>query len=784
MNTKKRKILSFFLSLLMAFSMVPFGELAGIDLTVQAEAAGVPGYNATAAVQWAKDHVYDVTSKLLGRGYWEAGTGDCANFVSQCIFMGGIDPVTDWMTNGYYAHFPAGSEGAWIRAPELYDFVTSIGGKSIKNPSASEVEPGDLIFYKKSGSSDMDHSAIVVEVSGNTVKIAAHTTLEKCYIADWRLDGFSPSGTYLVKMYGATCTEQVVRDVEVYTAPGNVDCKASPSSSAKKLFHTYKGEYYHVLEKKTVGGQTWGYTYGYGNDKIQWGWIPLSSMTYKGHYTTGPIDHLMGDWHQVVAPTCTTVGVEERECSRCGYTETRNMSIGGKHKNVVAATCLNPSYCTACGEILSDPLGHAMGDWIYISEPTCLTGGSRKCVCERCGYTETEDVPALGHDFVANVTIPTCTTDGQSYYQCSRCNYSYIEDSEWSAYAAIDTSNPQYAEFLNNPELSRSQTEYRYRTKSTKTSTASSMSGWTLFDTVVTYGSWGSWSSWKDSKITETDTRDVGTRTVTTYKYWHNSITKKNGTVVTVPVSLAVYNEVANALGNSPGVSLKKHSITLTSKLTSTYVWGDIDGNEYTMYNGYKCCNTLDSSEDHWVYDGTGSKTQYRSRTRTKTTTYYYYKWSAWSNWDTTAQTASDTKEVEKRTTYSFKLAALGHDWDEGVTIAPTCYEQGYTRYTCQRCGITMDTDLVAPLGHDMHDDWYLISDDGTTKTYRRDCHRNCGYYEVQSESCVYTAEETVAPTCTSEGYTLYRCTLHPDETYQADIVPALGHQADEMRSF
>ena len=90
-----------------------------------------------------------------------------------------------------------------------------------------------------------------------------------------------------------------------------------------------------------------------------------------------------------------------------------------------------------------------------------------------------------------------------------------------------------------------------------------------------------------------------------------------------------------------------------------------------------------------------------------------------------------------------------------------------------------MDTDIVDPLGHDLHDDWYLLSDDGTTKTYRRDCHRNCGYYEVKSESCTFVAEETVAPTCTEEGYTLYRCTLHPTETYKADIVPALGHQAD-----
>ena len=71
---------------------------------------------------------------------------------------------------------------------------------------------------------------------------------------------------------------------------------------------------------------------------------------------------------------------------------------------------------------------HVFGDWITVTEPTCTEDGSQKHVCAVCGYTETEEIPALGHDYQAVVTEPTCTEAGYTTYTCSRCGDSYTGD--------------------------------------------------------------------------------------------------------------------------------------------------------------------------------------------------------------------------------------------------------------------------------------------------------------------------------------------------------------------
>ena len=70
-------------------------------------------------------------------------------------------------------------------------------------------------------------------------------------------------------------------------------------------------------------------------------------------------------------------------------------------------------------------------------------------------------------------------------------------------------------------------------------------------------------------------------------------------------------------------------------------------------------------------------------------------------------------------------IEAIGHDYVAGEPVAPSCTEQGYTTYTCSRCGDSYDGDLVEALGHT----W----DDGVV---------------------------TTAPTLTEEGVRTYTCTV------------------------
>ena len=86
------------------------------------------------------------------------------------------------------------------------------------------------------------------------------------------------------------------------------------------------------------------------------------------------------------------------------------------------------TWFTTAPQNKSECENHVFGEWITIKEPTCTETGSQKHACAICGYTETEEIPALGHDYQAVVTEPTCTDAGFTTYTCSRCGDSYTGD--------------------------------------------------------------------------------------------------------------------------------------------------------------------------------------------------------------------------------------------------------------------------------------------------------------------------------------------------------------------
>ena len=104
MKKLAKQFLSLTLSLIMVLSIAPFGSLTGI--ATEAKAAGVSHYNGIVAAKWAEDHLNDSWSYLVGKGYYDPKDGgDCANFVSQCIYMGGMDMNKFWNYNGYLRNF-------------------------------------------------------------------------------------------------------------------------------------------------------------------------------------------------------------------------------------------------------------------------------------------------------------------------------------------------------------------------------------------------------------------------------------------------------------------------------------------------------------------------------------------------------------------------------------------------------------------------------------------------------------------------------------------------------
>lgn len=102
-----------------------------------------------------------------------------------------------------------------------------------------------------------------------------------------------------------------------------------------------------------------------------------------------------------------------------------------------------------------------------------------------------------------------------------------------------------------------------------------------------------------------------------------------------------------------------------------------------------------------------------------------------WDAYDTCSRCDYTTTYVE--------LPALNHDLKQYAAKAPTCTEIGWNAYeTCSRCDYTTRTELPA-LNHD--------------------------YQAV-----------TVAPTCETDGYTIFTCSRCKD-SYTADPTDKLGHQ-------
>ena len=174
-----------------------------------------------------------------------------------------------------------------------------------------------------------------------------------------------------------------------------------------------------------------------------------------------------------VGATCETPGVIDHwhcdECDKDYLDEDGKEPIGDvtippiSHNIVIveyqAATCTEPghtagAYCADCGEVITaqeviPALGHAFPEdgFQVQDEATCEEDGLKTCVCERCGETISEVIPALGHDPVAEEGAPaTCVKDGSTgEVVCKRCGET-LEESEVIPALGHDWGDPVVTE--------------------------------------------------------------------------------------------------------------------------------------------------------------------------------------------------------------------------------------------------------------------------------------------------------------------------------------------------
>ena len=106
---------------------------------------------------------------------------------------------------------------------------------------------------------------------------------------------------------------------------------------------------------------------------------------------------------------------------------------------------------------------------------------------------------------------------------------------------------------------------------------------------------------------------------------------------------------------------------------------------------------------------------------------------------------------------YAFKVqgegAPLGHDWDEGKVTEPTCTQEGYTEYTCKRCGEVEKRDQKNKLPHNYVDGvCTMCGEKLITVTVEADDGATVTIYETQDPAGATVTGTTTNPRASDTG--------------------------------
>ena len=232
----------------------------------------------------------------------------------------------------------------------------------------------------------------------------------------------------------------------------------------------------------------------------------------------------------------------------------------------------------------------------------------------------------------------------------------------------------------------------------------------------------------------------------TTYNFWgvlrppYSSNPQPNQETWKVNVSQGV--NVRSGPGTNYGV-VKAYpngtTVTITEKTSSGgYTWGKCgDGWLVLDY-----CQYLSGSLQH---------------------THSYGAW-----YDKTKPTCTSAGVQEQKcscgATKTRETAALGHSWGGWATATkPTCTAQGVEQRTCSRCS-KAETRYITALGHNYSSEWTIdkqatCSAEGSKSKH---CTRCSSVTEVTAIPKTAHSYKTtvVAPTLTSQGYTVHECTV------------------------
>ena len=192
------------------------------------------------------------------------------------------------------------------------------------------------------------------------------------------------------------------------------------------------------------------------------------------------------------------------------------------------------------------------------------------------------------------------------------------------------------------------------------------------------------------------------------------------------------------------------------------------DGVTRILFNAFDCCSELESIvfpssiqfiSNEAVHDNTNLK-------------YVYFKGTE-SDWNNI--TINDGNDLLKSVPIHYQ--ATDHTWLESeMLLNPTCTESGIRSYSCKVCDAEK-YEVIPATGHQWNSGKVTKAATCIEEGTKQFTCTACG--ETRTEPIPvtehnYTKSETIAPSCTQDGYTKHTCTC--GEFYFDNYISALGH--------
>lgn len=205
-------------------------------------------------------------------------------------------------------------------------------------------------------------------------------------------------------------------------------------------------------------------------------------------------------------------------------------------------------------------------------------------------------------------------------------------------------------------------TMYRYRDKQYTTSSSYPLSGWTHYDTSVSYGAW---SGNQSSTSYPGDNSDVlqNISNSTVYDYYHYCCNYYNGKNNVDSISCGSGSHHYHTCSRSSALP----AFNMADKGGKQAYGGSGSGAPICMKNGWYA----------WFLKNI--TTTYVYQTRSKSYTYKYWAWGNWSNWIETPVYTGGDRQAEPTTYYRYKITPQTST--EGEDNSGTVYDSSNIRF-------------------------------------------------------------------------------------------------------